>query len=353
METLNDYRNILIFNPAFLGDTVLTTPLIRLLRKIFPKSKISFCVRPEHEPLFQGIDILDNVISFDKRKKYKGPMGLFSFASYMRSMNFDLVIDLHMSLRSSFLCASLRPARVIGFKSAVLSRLFTDCVERDACLQEAERNISIAAPLCKDFSLAKARKIAGGLTCYIDRELLYKTKHYYAAATGGKKVVGIAPGSIWRTKRYPAEYFAAAAKILNDLGYAIALFGGPGDKSETDEFKRYYNGDCYDFAEKTSLRELPALLDSLDLLIVNDSGAMHVAIAAAVPCVAIFGPTVKALGFFPYDNKSVVVENAHLPCRPCGKHGGEICPLRHFKCMLEIPPSVVAQAAAALLKGGK
>lgn len=353
MKPSKNYNKILIFNPAFLGDTVLTTPLIRLVRKIYPKSEIYFCVRPEHIGLFQGINLINGVIPFDKRKTHKGFRGFFAFRKLLLAYRFDLVINLHRSIRSTVLCSFLGDARVIGFKSAVLSTLFDDKVKRDMFLQEAERNLMIAEAFCDNFSLPEAKKLGGPLTCFIDENLLSKIRHYYARSSNGEKLVGIAPGSVWNTKKYLPEYFAKAAEILNNAGYHIALFGGLEDKNATDAFKNYYKGNFYDFAEKTSLRELPAFLASLDVLLVNDSGAMHIAIAAGVPCVAVFGPTVKSLGFFPYDTKSVVIENCNLECRPCSLHGGDKCPLGHFLCMKAINPETVAEGALKILKASK
>lgn len=353
MKPSKNYSNILIFNPAFLGDTVLTTPLIRLVGKIFPKAKITFCVRPEHMALFQKIPIVSQVISFDKRKKDNGLLGFFSYLKYLNSFKFDLVIDLHRSIRSTALCCLLKGTRVIGFKSATLSYFFDDRVERVATLQEVRRNLMMVKPLCPNFSLEKSEKLGGKLTCFIDEELLSRTKHYYALTTLSKKIVGIAPGSVWNTKRYPSEYFAQIAEIFYQSGYAIALFGAPEDSNSLNEFKKHYKNDFYDFSAKTTLSQLPAFLAALDVLIVNDSGAMHMAIAAGTPCVAIFGPTVKALGFFPYDKKSVVVENNNLNCRPCSKHGGNNCPLGHFKCMKDIHPNTVVSAALTVLSTRK
>ena len=350
MKPLENYNNILIFNPAFLGDTVLTTPLIRLIKKLYPKANIYFCVRPEHASLFEGLNLITKVILFDKRKNVKGIVSTFRFIKYLKTFNFDLVIDLHRSFRSTWVCSSLKPAKIIGFRSAVFSFLFTASVERKQSLHEVERNLQVLSILTENFSLNEAKKLAGNLTCYIDENLKSKIKHYFIEVNGGKKIIGIAPGSVWNTKKYPAEYFAAVAAKLYNNGYAIALFGSLSDIDATETFKKNFNSAYYDFASKTSLKELPAFLSAMDLLLVNDSGSMHIAIAAGVPCIAIFGPTVKELGFFPYDKRSVVLENNNLLCRPCGRHGGKRCPQNHFKCMKDINPEIVAETAVNMLK---
>jgi heptosyltransferase II len=99
------------------------------------------------------------------------------------------------------------------------------------------------------------------------------------------------------------------------------------------------------WAGQTSLRELIAVLARCDVFLTNDSGPMHIAVACHVPTVAIFGPTTKELGFFPYGPGHIVIEK-NLACRPCGLHGARSCPLVHFECMKSITPDEVFGAVA-------
>lgn len=352
MKADTQFKNILIFNPAYLGDTIITTPLIRALHVLYPEARISFCVRPEHADLFYNIPFIDEVIIFDKRNTQKGFSGLLKFVKVISNYQFDLIIDLHLSLRSTTLFSMVKNTYIIGFSSAVMSYMFNKRVEKKQELCEVERNLMILNALCDDFSLDEAKKIGGSLTVYIDKHLQANTLAYFAASAPDKKIAGIAPGSVWPTKRYPVEYFVKVAEDLYHKGYGIALFGGKDDKDSLDEFANLFKYPYFDFAYKTSLRELPAILSAVDLLLSNDSGAMHIAIAAGTPTVAVFGPTVKSLGFFPYDEKSIVVENNNIDCRPCGKHGGHTCPKSHFKCMKDIEPERVLIAALSILKQG-
>jgi heptosyltransferase-2 len=100
---------------------------------------------------------------------------------------------------------------------------------------------------------------------------------------------------------------------------------------------------------KTSLRFLPALIKQCRLFITNDSGPMHIAVAVHVPTIAIFGPTVKELGFFPYGSAHRVME-VELACRPCGLHGGKTCPRIHFECMKKITVDAVVKEANEMLE---
>ncbi len=350
MTPIRDFQNILIFNPSFIGDSVLTTPLIRAVKKIFKNAKISFCVRPESADLFRDIDIIDNVIVYDKRGKDKGLKGVFNFSKKISKYNFDLVINLHKSIRSSTLFLLSKKGYIVGFSQSPLSFTFNKTIKRDMAIHEVERNLMILCLLCNDFSLSKAKILGENLTTFIDNSIKENAKNYFQSVSCGKKIIGLSVGSVWATKRWLPKYFAETAKILQGKGYHIALFGANCDKKDIDEFLNYFNGSYYDFTYKTSIKELSSFLSVVDVFITNDSGPMHIAISAGVPCVAIFGATVKELGFFPYDEKSKVVEDLSVDCRPCGKHGGNICPKKHFSCMKNIKPLQVVSAVEDLLR---
>ena len=350
MKVKNNYKNILVFNPAFLGDAVLATPLIKALDKLLPDAKITLCVRPENADLFIKSDFIDDVIIFDKYYSQKGITGFFNFLKIIQGYNFDLVLNLHLSIRSTILFSFLKNAYVVGFSSAVMSFLFDARIERDWSVHEVERNLKLLIPICDDFTLDEAKALGGKPETYIDLYIKNKASTYFTSVAKGKKLVGIFLGSIWATKRYPAKYFAEVTNTLYEKGYAICLFGGKGDKDSVDIFLENYKYPFFDFVYKTSLYELPAFMACMDLIIVNDTGPMHIAVSAGVTTVTIFGPTAKSLGFVPYDNTSIVVENNNVPCRPCGKHGGKKCPKKHFKCMLELPPSQVINAALSILE---
>ena len=93
-----------------------------------------------------------------------------------------------------------------------------------------------------------------------------------------------------------------------------------------------------------------ALMPHFKLFITNDSGPMHIATAFNVPTLAIFGPTTRELGFFPYGRGHRVLEVKGLPCRPCALHGGRKCPQGHFKCMRLITVDDVFNNAKEMLQ---
>jgi heptosyltransferase-2 len=109
-------------------------------------------------------------------------------------------------------------------------------------------------------------------------------------------------------------------------------------------------GGIPNLAGRTNPPQLTALLARSRALVTNDSGPAHVASAVGTPVVAVFGPTVPAFGYTPFDERNRIVELAGLACRPCSSHGPQVCPLGHHRCMREIGPAEVVAALDAALR---
>ena len=124
----------------------------------------------------------------------------------------------------------------------------------------------------------------------------------------------------------------------------MLLFAGPGEEGMAQEVIRLAglagNPLLHDLSGAVALTELAAVLGMLDCYVSNDSGPMHLAWAQHTPVTALFGPTVRSLGFFPRGETARVFEVA-LSCRPCGLHGPQTCPLGHHHCMTEIDVDAV------------
>ncbi len=330
------YKNIVIFNPSFLGDSVLTTPLIKAVKYHFPNSNTYFCVRPEYLELFEGIEYIDDVIAYDKRKKFRGLKGIFKFAEKLRSYNPDLIISAHKSIRSTMVINFTGAKKTIGFKESSLKFLYSETVHRNMELHEVERNLLLLKPLIDNFNLENIKKIAGKPDTYLDLQEYEQIKKLIDSKSENKKIIGIAPASVWKTKMWPTEYFSELINKLYESNIISIVFAAPNEKNIIEKMLKNINVPVIDLSTSLSLKTLTAAIKSVSILVSNDSGPLHIAVSQDVPIVAIFGPTVKDLGFFPYDTKSIVVENNDINCRPCGLHGGNECPEKHFKCMKDI-----------------
>jgi heptosyltransferase-2 len=165
-------------------------------------------------------------------------------------------------------------------------------------------------------------------------------------------LIAIAPGSVWGTKRWPADSYAALARaLLEKTSSALVLLGGADEVEATGHIARaldFAADRVLDLGGKTSLAELRAIYPRLSLLVSNDSSAVHYATAFGVRTVAVFGATVPAMGFGPLAEGSLALGVEDLACRPCGAHGPAVCPLGHFRCMRELS---VERVLEGCLKG--
>lgn len=346
---------IAVWNTAFLGDALLTLPLIQAIKQHFPQAKIDYYVRKGLKELFIEHPDLEKVFEVDKTKKsFLGFCPLRSFKKIralgqkIAERKYAIWVSAHTSLRST-LIAELSAAPIkIGYDSGILSRLvYTHTVQRRFnSLEEIERLLQLAKPLgINDFTPETAWPLLS----------LPATANNRAAAIWQDKVkgpvLGLHPGSVWPTKRWPAEYFAQTARLAAENGAQVMLFCGPGEEEQARQVKNLSGlgpEQLIDLSGQLNLPELAACIERLNCYLTNDSGPMHMAWALKTPTIAIFGPTTRALGFFPRGEDSRVLE-VNLRCRPCGLHGHKKCPKKHHNCMREILPDQAWQAVAEKL----
>ena len=176
----------------------------------------------------------------------------------------------------------------------------------------------------------------------------------HAVLLGGTPYALFAPGARWPNKQWPAAHYAALARRLwREAGLATVVAGGADEVQTLSDVVRDAPGAAH-AAGNLTLPELAALAGDAVLAVTNDSGPMHLALAAGTKCLAFFGPTVEAFGFGPLDRERAHVLQVDLPCRPCSLHGGRQCPLGHHRCLANISPEDAWAAAGKLLgiRGG-
>lgn len=322
--------HILIVQTAFIGDAVLTLPLIQQTKEFFALSKIDVVAVPRAAELFKNHPAIHEVIPFDKRGSDKGVKGLFELVKRVGRRKHSLALVPHRSIRSALLTWMLRVPIRIGFSRSAGRFLFTKTVKYQPDDHEIERNLSLLSGLGIDPragqlprlypSDADARKVD---------KLLLELEVGNAA-----NLIGIAPGTIWNTKRWLKERFAFLAAQLAQDRFEIVLVGGKEDVELCAEIRQLSDSkQVYDVSGKLSLLQSAELIGRCHVLISNDSAPMHFAVAMRTPVVAIFGATVPAFGFAPRGRFDVVVESRGLDCRPCTSHGGDKCPIKTFECM--------------------
>lgn len=338
-----DQPSILVAQTAFLGDVVLTTPLLLALRAKFPAAFIAFLGTPGGCEALSGLAEVDCFISYDKKGKEKGLGSFFRKAEEIKSYHFQLALSAHRSARTSLLLARAAIPRRIGFQTAALSFLYHERVPRPPHQHEVMRNLALLGPLSGSPPGFEPRLSLGPLP---------PEKPPLVRGGGEGPAIGLCPGSVWKTKRWPAAGFQQVAQMLRRRwGATVYLLGAEDDGEVAREVAASGEG-VVNLAGRTGLQEWIRCMAAMDLVITNDSAPTHVACALGVPVVVIFGPTTPSQGFAPWGTRSRVLEVPDLACRPCGEHGGRKCPEGHFQCMERISPEEVVRAAESLLRGG-
>ena len=341
------FNKILVIQTAFIGDAILTLPLIQALKLNYPQSSIDVIVVPRTTEIFAHHPAISNIIQYDKRGSDKGLKGLWRLRTKLSAHNYDLIIVPHRSLRSALLTWLLKPALSIGFDRSAGRWLFKDIVHYNPSFHEIERNLSLLSPLKLPPRAPELPRLypSNQDAQIIDSILNDNGLNRYA------NIVAIAPGTIWNTKRWPAERFASLCKQITSENIALVLVGGREDEVLCKEVMEIAQAThVFSVAGKLSLLQSAELIRRCNVLISNDSAPMHIAVAVGTPVVAIFGATIPEFGFAPRGPKDVVIETNGLQCRPCSSHGGNMCPIKTFECMLSITPEVVVDKVIPFLQ---
>lgn len=337
---------ILVVQTAFLGDVVLTLPLVEALHHRFPGARVDLLTVPAHAALLQDQPGVDTTITYDKRATQRGLRGFVQVLRQVRAGRYDLIVSPHRSVRSALLLVCSGIPQRIGFHHWLTRGAFSATVVRTREAHEVQRNLGLLAALNAG-TVPPAPRLAMRVTCVARR----RAQQYFAdcGVKPGDRLVGMIPGSQWGTKRWPAERFAGLMRhLMRTAGVRCALFGGPQDRELADVITTACGELVIDLIGHTTLRELPAYLEQCRVVVCNDTGPMHIAAALGKPIVALFGPTTPGLGFAPY---GVPWEEASvdLACRPCHAHGPQRCPLSHWRCMLDLSVEQVATSVQRLL----
>jgi len=331
---MRSVRRILVFQTAFLGDVVLTLPLVQAIADFFAHAEIDVVVVPRSADVCRNHPNIQSIIEYDKRGGDKGFAGYRNLLRRLRARSYDLAFVPHRSIRSATLTFLAGIPMRVGFTRSAGSFLFNKQVFYDKDVHEIERNISLLSGIgihTLPFLLPTVHPSPEDKAA-VDRILkdvqLSKRSH---------QLIAFAPGTIWNTKRWLKDRFAQLAEMLSEDGYNIMLVGGKEDIELCDEITAAASRTrVINMAGTLSVLQSAELIGKCSLLVSNDSAPMHLGVAMSTPVVAIFGATVPAFGFSPRGPLDIVVETRGLRCRPCSIHGGAKCPIETFDCMENI-----------------
>jgi heptosyltransferase-2 len=328
----------LVVQTSFLGDMVLTTPLLAYLAAQGPTDVVS---TPAAAALLANNPSVREVIPYDKRGADRGIAGFRRLASTLRARGYSSAYMAQGSSRSGALAFAARIPDRVGFASSAGKVFYTAKIPLIENTHHAARLLSLGTrDAVADVSRAAIRPhLYPG---HAEREAV---DQLLGTNASGERIVAFAPGSVWATKRWP--YYRELANLVKDAA-RIVIVGGTADRDIAQEIIGETKGQAVDTTGRLSLLASAELIGRSAVLVTNDSAPLHLASAMNTPTVAVFGPTVPEFGFGPLASVSEVVGLSGLSCRPCDKHGPQRCPLGHWRCMREITPERVASIVRSL-----
>jgi heptosyltransferase-2 len=331
----------LVIQTSFLGDTVLTTPLLVQLANRGP---VDVVATPAAAALLAGHPAVREIIPYDKRGRDAGLGGLFTLGKRLRASHYDVAFLAQGSWRSAVLALLAGVPSRVGFDTSSGRWLYTKRVPYRGDMHHAARLLQLARPNGREPTREELRPSLAPRAAERAAVDALLAEHGVSAGT---PLIAMAPGSVWRTKRWP--YYPELAQLLAEVGGArVVVLGGAADR-ELAQAIVAASPTAIDATGRLSLLASAELIGRCGVLVTNDSAPLHLASAMGTPTLAIFGPTVPEFGFGPLAPAAGVAGLDELPCRPCDRHGPARCPLGHHRCMRDLAPTLVAERARALL----
>ena len=333
---------ILIVAPNWIGDALLAQPLFARLRKKLPGVLIDALAPPWTAPVLRRMPEIDDVVEapFDH-----GELALaarWRLGRRLRSRRYDQAIVLPNTFKSALVPFFAKIPVRSGFVGELrygLLNLVHKLDEKKLPLM-AERYAQLAEkPGTKPaLPLPQTGLAVGEVNLAIALRRLGLSR--------ATPVVAFCPGAEYGpSKRWPARHFAALARKLAALGYAVWLFGSEKDRAIGEEIAVASEGAATNLCGKTDLASAIDLLSLAEVVVSNDSGLMHVAAGVGRPVVALYGSSSPE--HTPPLARSYRIVRTGIECSPCFARE---CPLGHFKCMIELTPDRVAEEIQAITR---
>lgn len=335
MMMKKDIKKILVIRFSSIGDIVLTTPVVRCLKKQMPSIKIHFCTKTQYKYLVDKNPYIDHVHLLED--------SLNKLIRTLKAEKFDLIIDLHDNIRSLIIKWQL------GVKSKTYDKLR---MQRDL---QALLSLPMPKPSHVVHRYMQTVEKLGitydeqGLDFYIDAK--DEVENEWLPETHQKGYVAFVMGGTSYTKMLP---FEKMIELCDKINLPIVLIGGKEDFERGEQLVRFFQESDLDRSFDEGLRKLnkkakifngcghfnlgqsASLVKNALVVFAHDTGFAHVAAAFKKTIYSIWGGTVP-LYFYPFETRFIILENNKLSCRPCSKNGRSSCPKKHFKCMKENP----------------
>ena len=324
----------LIIRFSSIGDIVLTTPVIRCLKKQIPDAELHFLTKEsfativENNPYISKVHVLSH--SWE------------TMLHELKLEEYDFIIDLHHNLRT------IRLKKDLGVKSFAFNKLNIQKWIYTNLKWNLMPPVHIVDRYMETVSSFGVKNDDEGLDYFIPEKEITTLKDIPASHHAG--YIGLVIGAAHFTKKLPVEKLKELCRKIN---HPVILLGGKEDADNGNEIASVDEVKIYNACGKFKLNESADLVKKAKLIITHDTGLMHIAAAFKKPIISVWGNTVPEFGMFPYYGKHKIEskksEILNLRCRPCSKIGYDKCPKGHFKCMNQISEESIVEAVRTML----
>ena len=329
--TENNELKFLIIRFSSIGDIILTTPVIRCLRKKYPQATIHYFTKKKFAGIVESNPYLDKIFLLEDN---------FNKAiQQIESEEYDYIIDLHHNLRTLRIKNLIRDIPFYSFNKLNIKKwIYTNFkINRMPHVHIVDRYMATVRKLGVkndglglDFFIPENEKVK-------ESDIPFSHLHGYVA---------IAIGAAHNTKKLPVEKLK---ELVEKIKFPIILLGGKEDFANGERIAKSDPVKIYNACGRFSLNESADIIRNARLVISHDTGLMHIAAAFKKNILSVWGNTVPSFGMTPYKTNYEVFQVNKLWCRPCSKTGFDKCPLGHFKCMNEQSMDAIAGSADSYL----
>jgi heptosyltransferase II len=338
-------ERILVRGTNWIGDSVVTLPALRELRRIFPQAKISLLIKPWVSGIFEDADFIDEVIVYDRDHK-----GVWRTMSELRRRRFDLAVLFQNAFEAAVLSFGSRSPLRMGFPTEWRGFLLTHTLSLTPeirALHQIYYYLHIVSQIEERLtgrSFVNFKKFDYRLPVRESRRDAIREKLVSMGCNTNKRLVALNPGATnSRAKRWPADRFGLLADTLIDMGAEVLFVGANSEIDITMAASGVMKREPKILTGRTTLSESIALLSVCDLIISNDTGPGYIAAALERPTLTIFGPTNEGM-ICPFGANAEMIRHK-VDCSPCMLRD---CPIDH-RCMTGISVDMVVNRAQNLL----
>lgn len=325
----------LIIRFSSIGDIVLTTPVIRCLKKQVPDAEVHFLTKSSFLPVVEHNPYIDKIHLLAHSWEL--------MIEELKTENYDYIIDLHHNTKTLRVKSALKVKSYSFYKLNIEKYIYT------SVKLNILPKVHIVDRYLKTVESFGVKNDGEGLDYFIAKEEETKREDIPASHSAG--YVACVIGAALGTKQWPVHKWKEFCRQLN---HPVILLGGPEDVAAGNEIAALDDIKVYNACGKFRLNESADLVKKAKLVVTNDTGLMHIAAAYKKPIISLWGNTVPSFGMTPHYGSGMVpntiVQVNKLWCRPCSKIGYKKCPLGHFKCMEKIEVEQVLQIVKQSLK---